>query len=372
MNSLRHRTPRLSLTLTVAAVLLIAFAPGDASARGSIEIGLDPHGTTSASTTPASAPSRLFASTSIWNMPLAANAPLDPSSTARMSSFDQLIASEEKAGTGPWIDETEDSTPFYVVGPEQPKVHVHLDDGPWAAALQDALDEGVPIPEDAKPAAGADGEMTIYQPSSDTLWEFWRAVKTELGWQASWGGAMRHVSESPGYFTDTSWSHLTLTQGWNWGATATSLPVIAGVIRIAELRSGHIEHALALDIPNACSQKFSFPAQRSDGTEESPNCIPEGAHMRLNPSLDLAAMSMSPITRMLAEAAQRYGIVVRDITHHDVGFYAEDPMPTGSNPYTGPGGLFDGLEPWVFLREFPWNHLQLLQMHLCTSAPCGE
>jgi hypothetical protein len=305
-------------------------------------------------------------------MPLAMDAPLAPSSSARMSAFDELIAAEERAGTGPSIDETEYSTPLYVVGPDQPKVDVHLNDGPWAAPLQAVFDEGVPIPEGAEPAAGTDGHMTVYQPSSDTLWEFWRAAKTGSGWQASWGGAMQHVSESPGYYTDTSWSGLPPSEGWNWGATATSLPVIAGVIRIAELRTGRIEHALALDIPNACSHEFSFPAQRSDGTEASPDCIPEGAHMRLNPSLDLAALRISPIARMLAEAAQRYGLVVRDITDHDVGFYAEDPTPTGSNPYTGPAGLFDGLEPWELLREFPWDKLQLLQMHLCTSAPCLE
>jgi hypothetical protein len=316
---------------------------------------------------------RLFAPNSIWNMPLSPNAPLDPSSSTRMSAFARLIASEERAGTGPWIDETSYSTPLYVVGPDQARVGVHLNDGPWAASLQAALDEGVPIPEGATPAAGTDGQMTVYQPSSDTLWEFWRAVKTESGWQASWGGAMQNVAESPGYYTDASWPGLKPTQGWNWGATATSLPVIAGVIRIPELLAGHIEHALALDIPNACTHEFAFPAQRSDGTEESPTCIPEGAHLRLNPSLDLDALQLSPITRMLAEAAQRYGLVVRDITHHDVGFYAEDPTPTGSsNPYTGPAGLFDGLEPGVFLREFPWSELELLRMHICTAAPCQE
>jgi hypothetical protein len=319
-----------------------------------------------------SASLRLFAPTSVWNMPLATDAPLDRSSSARMSAFDTLIAGEEKANTGPWIEETEYSTPLYVVGPEQPRVDVHLDSGLWAASLQGALSEGVPIPRDATPAAGTDGAMTIYQPSSDTLWEFWRAFKTESGWRASWGGAMQHASESSGYYSDASWPALAPSQGWNWGGTATSLPVIAGTVRIAELRSGHIEHALALDVPYACAHDFSFPAQRSDGSEQRPDCIPEGAHMRLNASLDLAALPMAPITRMLAEAAQRYGIIVRDQTHHAVGFFAEDPTPAISNPYTGARGLFDGLEPSVFLREFPWNQLQLLQMHLCTSAPCVE
>ena len=37
-------------------------------------------------------------------------------------------------------------------------------------SLQAAL-SAVPIPPDAQPAAGPDAEITIYQPSSDTLWK---------------------------------------------------------------------------------------------------------------------------------------------------------------------------------------------------------
>ena len=32
----------------------------------------------------------------------------------------------------------------------------------------------VPLPANALPAAGTDEEMTVYQPSSDTLWEMWQ------------------------------------------------------------------------------------------------------------------------------------------------------------------------------------------------------
>ena len=370
--------PRPNLSGFAAAAILALGAAGSLFAGQAVAMG-SATGTHAAarvgarsagsSGRPAGRPLRLFAPDSVWNEPLSPAAPLDPSSAARMSAFTRLIAAEEQAGTGPWIEETSYSTPFYVVGPEQPRVGVQLDDGPWAASLQSALDAGVPIPASAEPAAGTDGELTVYQPSSDTLWEFWRATRTASGWQASWGGAMQDVSESPGYYTDDSWPGLAPAQGWNWGATATSLPAIAGVIRIPELRAGRIEHALALDVPNACAHQFSFPAQRSDGSEESPACIPEGAHLRLDPSLDLASLHLSPIADMLAVAAQRYGVVVRDITHHDVGFYAEAPA-AGSDPYLGARGLFDGLKPGVFLREFPWGALRLLRLHLCSSAPC--
>ena len=123
-------------------------------------------------------------------------------------------------------------------------------------------------------------------------------------------------------------------------------------------------------IPDACVGVFSWPAQRTDGTDPTTDCLPEGAHLRLDPSLDLSSLTLPPITRMLAEAAQRYGLIVRDRTHHAVGLYAEDPTRTGTDPYSGADGLYDGLRPWNFLPQFPWDRLQLLKMRLCRHAPC--
>lgn len=289
-----------------------------------------------------------------------------------MSAFRAEIKREIAARTGPWISETTGSTPLYTVPAGQPRVHVELDTGAWKAPLQAALDEGVPIPAGAMPASGSDGHLTVYQPSTDTLWELFRASRQADGWHATWGGAIRGVSTSPGYYTSSSWPGLTPSQGWNWGATATSLPVIAGTITIAELRGGEIDHALALNIPDACAGEFSWPAQRTDGDLTAPDCLPEGAHLRLDPDLDLSALSLPPITRMLARAAQRYGMIVRDRTHHATGFFAEDPTPTGTNPYAGPHGLFGGLAPWQFLPRFPWDDVQLLRMTLCNRAPCRD
>ena len=287
-----------------------------------------------------------------------------------MGAFVAEVKREIHLGTGPWISDVESSTPFYVVPARQKRVFVKLDTGPWGAELQQALARGVPIPRRAKPAAGTDHHLTVYQPATDTLWEFWKAVHQPDGWHASWGGVMKHVSKSPGYFTLSSYPGLKAPSGWNWGASATSLPVIAGTVRIAELRAGVIAHALALAIPDACARVFTWPAQRTDGYSRARNCLPEGAHLRLDPRLDLAKFHLPRVTLILAKAAQRYGIIVRDVSHHSVGFYAEDPTPTGKNPYTGPHGLYGGLRPWSFLPQFPWSRLQLVRMHTCTAAPC--
>jgi hypothetical protein len=178
---------------------------------------------------------------------------------------------------------------------------------------------------------------------------------------------MQNVSTNPGYFSSAAWPQLNAQQGWDWGSTATSLPVIAGTIRIDELRAGRIDHALAFAMPNACAGMFSWPAQRTDGGDTSNTCLPEGAHLRLNPSVDIASLNLPPIARTLAEAAQRYGIIVRDRTNYSATFYAEDPTPTGSNPYSA---LFGGLPIWKFMPKFPWADLQLLKMTTCSKRPC--
>jgi hypothetical protein len=310
---------------------------------------------------------RLFAPDSVWNAPLAPSAPIDPSSRERMAAFRADIARQMNARIGPWIEERSNSTPIYTVGAAQPTVPVRIDRG--GARLAPAL-AAVPIPANAQPAAGVDAHLTIYQPSTDTMWEFWHAARDSLGWHAGWAGGMRRVSANPGYYTNAAWDGLAPGAGWDWGSTASSLPIAGGTATIAELRRGRIGHALAINIPAPCAGVFAWPAQRTDGTSTAPDCLPEGARLRLDPALDLSKLRLPRVTRMLAEAAQRYGMVVRDRTGHATTFFAEDARPTGSDPYFGPRGLYAGLRPREIATPFPWGSVQLLDMSLCTRAPC--
>ena len=300
----------------------------------------------SSSTAPKVESSRPFARTSVWNAPLSANAPISPESDTLVS---ELKAQVTEAGT--WIDTTQFSTPVYTVRAGQPKRPVILDThGGSADALASELRTGVPIPQGAQAALGTDRHMVIWQPSHDTMWEFWEARQQNGTWHARWGGEMTHVSSNPGYFQKPP----------DWGATATSLPLLGGLIRTRELRAGHIDHALALAIPHAAAGAYTFPAQRSDGNDPNPTAIPEGTRFRLNPRLDVNGLHLPAVTKMLAVAAQRYGIIVRDQSGV-VSFYAEDPQPTGANPYSGPHGLFQNQYPNNLLRAFPWQDLQVVR-----------
>jgi hypothetical protein len=186
-------------------------------------------------------------------------------------------------------------------------------------------------------------------------------------WHASWGGRMTHVSQDPGYYRNIANPLGGWTEQSSWGVTASGLPVAGGLITLADLASGQINHAIAIMVPQAAQGIFSFPAQRTDGVSTTANAIPEGARFRLPASLNLAAITMPPVTREIAQAAQTYGLIVNDQTGATVGFRAEDPMPLirqgQTNPYlkyfsNSSTGAY--VAPKDLLASFPWKYLELV------------
>ncbi len=309
---------------------------------------------------PSPAPFRFFSSTSFWNETLPADAPLDTSSAAIVGALDGEVAAEEEAKKGPTINTTSWSVPIYTVPAGQPTVKVTLA-GASSAALQAAWD-AVPLPANAQPAAGSDKHLVVWQPSAGRLWEFWGLEHTTNGWRAAWGGAIKNAASNSGAYGPEAWAGAMP----GWGASASSLSIAGGLITLEDLAKGQINHALAMAVPDTRAGVYAAPAQRTDGFSTEPTALPEGAHLRLDPTLDLAALHLPRLTLMIAEAAQRYGILVRDRASNVV-LYAQDPTPTGTNPYLGQGGYFEGRTSQYLLADFPWSHLQLLKMELHSS-----
>jgi hypothetical protein len=310
-------------------------------------------------------PFRFFSPSSFWNEVVPLGAPLDPSSAGVVASFDKEIAAEVQAGQGPWVNTTSYSIPLYTVAADQPTVSVRLD-RVSNTALSSAW-RAVPLPATATPAAGTDGDLFVWQPSTDRLWEFWRLVHWGGdGWHASWGGTIQHVSSSLGVYGPEAWPGA---QSW-WGVSASSLSLVGGLISLEDLQVGQINHALEMAIPSVRAGVYASPAQRTDGRSADPVSLPEGAHLRLNPNLNLATLHLPHLTLMIAEAAQRYGIYIVDGASI-AEFPAQDPTPMGINPYTGPTGYFEGKHPNQLLASFPWNQLQLLKMELHNTKPSG-
>ena len=292
---------------------------------------------------------RFFAPDAFWNTPLPTGAPEDPNSRAVTDQLLRHVSDGYRSGPKPTINTTAYAPPIYTVGERQPRVRVRLDrdDAPELAAAF----ASVPLPDDARAAAGSDAELVVWQPSTDTMWEFWQLRRDGREWRASWGGRLDRVSSSAGAYGPPN---------ANWGTTASSLALAGGVIMPAELRRGRIDHALAVGIPRARAGVYALPAQRTDGASTCPDAVPEGARFRLDPGLDIDALGLDPPVATIARAAQTYGIVVRDQSAA-VAFYARNPLALPGNPYPD---LFGGKAPWDLLATFPWQHLRLMRMDL--------
>jgi hypothetical protein len=129
---------------------------------------------------------------------------------------------------------------------------------------------------------------------------------------------------------------------------------------------GAIDHAIDFGVVwGRAWDGWCWPAQRSDGLSHAPEAIPEGIRFRFPADLDLDAYGLHPYARLVAEAIKRYGMVARDQTSL-VGFWAEDPAPTGEDPYWGEfwDGKWPNAKPGQVFDKFPWHELQAL-------APAG-
>lgn len=275
-----------------------------------------------------------FAPSSFWNTPLAPDAPVHPKSAAMVTD---LVRQSKLAA--PCLNTTQYTTAIYTVDANAPTVTVTLD-GAYKAMQDQWL--AVPMPNSPTISNGTDQNLVVWQPDTNTMWEFWHLRKLTDGWHARWGGRMQNVTTNPGWFPAP------------FGASATGLPLAGGLILIEEAQAGSINHALSVAIPQATKGTHVWPAQRHDGAYNTP--IPEGTRFRLDPALNIEALNLYPLTKMMAYAAQRYGIVVRDQAGA-IAFVGEQPKDPAVNPWPR---IFAGVPGWKTIPQFPFAKLQAL------------
>jgi hypothetical protein len=295
-----------------------------------------------------------FAPDSIWNAPLSPTAPIDSRSAGWVQHLTSKVATY-----GAWMNTTQYSVPIYTVGTDRYTSMVWIDD--FAASDQGNF-AAVPLPPFPIPAAGTDRTLVVYQPATDTMWEFWGFYHQADGFHAGTGAKISPVSTSNGVVP-------TLLRPAPWpapyGATATGLAAAGGLVTPDEVASGQINHALALAIPYPLARAYwALPALRSDGDSPDPTDIPEGVRLRLPASLNIAALKLPPATAALARAAQRYGILIRD-RGDCVAFYGQDPQTLSSDPFPA---WFGSIGPGGVATRFPWSRLQVIKATPNTPA----
>lgn len=216
-----------------------------------------------------------------------------------------------------------------------------------------------PIPEDAVPAAGTDAALVVYDVATDTMWEWWQMEKTGPGqWAAEWGSRTLNANNN---FTN---------QAGVGSLSASGLNGVLGQIGIGEVRAGKINHALIFALPNP-GIGHSWPAKQNDGNSSDPNAPLEGQWGRLDPAFDVETLD-NELLRLVARAAQRYGIVPVDRAG-SVSFCGEsgaaEEAATGVNPWTEIlATQGNGKADWEVLHGFPWESTQWAPVDWMTEA----
>ncbi|MEK6794519.1 MAG: hypothetical protein AABZ39_07065 [Spirochaetota bacterium] len=155
------------------------------------------------------------------------------------------------------------------------------------------------VPNDAfSPSPDSDGQLAIWQPDGKVL-EVYCAVVCKNG----------DIIGTMAGFTDP----VSDGSGLENGRTASLIPNYAGLIREGEVTAGVIDHALSCTFPpNLLTTQAVYPAMAFDMNDRYKGPVPMGSLLAIPLSADLSAMKLSAGGRIIAEAAQRYGIYVVD------------------------------------------------------------
>ncbi|WP_370064493.1 hypothetical protein [Mycobacterium sp. MAA66] len=186
-----------------------------------------------------------------------------------------------------------------------------------------------------------------------TAYEFWQANSPSSGAiSTAWGGTAVDVKTGPG---------IAAGGGTTGSATASNVSRLAGVIRMREIQAGSIPHALEIGSSFACTGYFRYPAAKTDGPSTNANCIPEGARIQLDPSVNISSLPAGE--KAIAAALQTYGAYVCDTAGSPFALAFEgDPSLIGQSgqvpmAYSNAGLSWD----YYDMTDIPWSSLRVLQ-----------
>jgi predicted actin-binding protein len=218
-----------------------------------------------------------WTSTSPFNLPIPAGAAVDPNSQTWVN-----LLYNSSAVNSIWVNNTAWTTTVYHAKSGTPTVTVAVAN----------TGKHIKIPYQSGWVASPDGDshIAIIDDTTGCEYEFQQFSPSTLTGHAV---AVFHVDTGTG-------SHDTAGAG----VTGGQMSVIAGLITPQDVASGAIRHAMRLATP-VNSSAYRLPATWSDGNLSGG--IPEGALIRLDPTLDLSTLNLTPFQLMFAKALQTYG-----------------------------------------------------------------
>jgi hypothetical protein len=87
------------------------------------------------------------------------------------------------------------------------------------------------------------------------------------------------------------------------------LPILPGLLRLDEVKSGHIDHPLRITAQRT-DRSYLWPARHHAGVAADPSLPPMGAWFRMRSDIDISGFH--PDTQVVLRALQRHGAIVAD------------------------------------------------------------
>jgi hypothetical protein len=198
-------------------------------------------------------------------------------------------------GSGLW-DGGPIGIPFVTVGRSQPRVPVRFDYADESDRGPYPLPRSVPI----EGGRGSDGDrhVIVVDRSRCRLYELFAAYPQAGGarWTAG-SGAIWSLR-----------SNRLRPRGWT-SADAAGLPILPGLARYAEVKRGHIDHALRFTAEQT-RRAFVFPARHFASDLTDANLPAMGQRLRLKGGYDVSRFPRQ--ARIVLKALKRYGMILAD------------------------------------------------------------
>lgn len=268
----------------------------------------------------------VFQANSYWNQPIPHDAKADPSSQHWVKLLAKVRNNQGMhINLDNWtipVFKADSSTPRYEIHPKllrcnlsqgHVKASAHKLDSTHPMGIHASVRNagGIPIPNEAIPDQEQDAHMAIVDVDAKRVYDLWQCRREADGsWHSN--SAIAYDLEGSGVFTQADLAGIEDDESVHFygPCRASGVPLLAGLIMLDELLSGHIAHKLVFACQVPALQKHVAPACWTDGWH--PTGLPEGCTLQLSPDLDLDQFNLTPNARVVARALQEYGAILAD------------------------------------------------------------
>ena len=249
-----------------------------------------------------------FSAESPWNTPIPENPVIHPDSEAMVKGlkFDGL-----------YINMGNYSVPVYYIDSDTVVAVNVVNSRPGIFGVGFREPNQIPVPENAAASGPEDGDnhLCIVDITKNISWDMWLAEQNESG---EWSTGLGAMVDLNGTGVSEPWDK---TEGEfdAHRARASGFPLLAGLIRVEEVKAGSIEHALGFSYSNCRASYYLPPASTSQfnfgGRLSSVTGIPMGGLIQLDPDIDIDTLQLNAAGKIIARALQKYGAYCGDYSY---------------------------------------------------------